>query len=258
MKKDTFLFRKKNTALFCSLGLLMAGMTLMETSATASESATVNTQAFGVSVSPSRVIFPLNGNGATLTIKNPQNYPMLARTTLVGEDRKSAVPFVATPPLFRLDGNQQSQVRIVRTGGDYPADRESLAWACIQGVPPQAAGEALKDEAKKSTSVSVQVSISTCMKMMLRPESLKQSPEDVGGQVTWHQEGNQLVAKNPTAYYLSLAELKVGGTAVKEPEYLAPQSEKRYSLGAGKGGEVSWKVITDYGGNSREFRASLK
>ncbi|WP_181012952.1 hypothetical protein [Citrobacter amalonaticus] len=52
MKKDAAVFRKKNIALFCSLGLLMAGMTLTEASATASESTTVNTQAFGVSVSP--------------------------------------------------------------------------------------------------------------------------------------------------------------------------------------------------------------
>ncbi|MDO2495886.1 fimbria/pilus periplasmic chaperone [Escherichia coli] len=27
--------------------------------------------------------------------------------------------------------------RIVRTGGDFSVDRESLQWICIKGIPPK-------------------------------------------------------------------------------------------------------------------------
>nr|MDQ6119426.1 fimbria/pilus periplasmic chaperone [Klebsiella pneumoniae subsp. pneumoniae] len=44
-------------------------------------------------------------------------------------DPKSAVPFMVTPPLFRLEPNSQNSVLIVRNGAaQLPADRESVFY----------------------------------------------------------------------------------------------------------------------------------
>ncbi|MDI8993129.1 fimbria/pilus periplasmic chaperone, partial [Salmonella enterica subsp. enterica serovar Anatum] len=40
-------------------------------------------------------------------------------------------PFMVTPPLFRLNGGQKNVLRIIRTGGNLPEDRESLYWLDI-------------------------------------------------------------------------------------------------------------------------------
>ncbi|EFH9501128.1 chaperone protein AfaB, partial [Escherichia coli] len=45
---------------------------------------------------------------------------------------------------------------------------------------------------------------------------------------------------------------------VKEREYIAPFSSREYPLPAGASGKVQWKVITDYGGTSKQFEAELK
>ncbi|NPE97657.1 Dr fimbrial biogenesis chaperone DraB, partial [Escherichia coli] len=66
-----------------------------------------------------------------------QDYPMLVQSEVLSEDQKSPAPFVVTPPLFRLDGQQSSRLRIVRTGGEFPSDRESLQWICVKGIPPK-------------------------------------------------------------------------------------------------------------------------
>lgn len=218
----------------------------------------VDARSFGVTVSPSRVIYPAEGRGAELTVENPQDYPILVRTTFVAEDKKSAVPFIATPPLFRLNGKQQSKIRLVRTGGDYPSDKESMVWACVQGIPPESAGQALKDVSPRETSVSIQLSISTCMKVFIRPSSLTQEPQDVGNEVIWRNKNGKLAGNNPTPYYLSFNDISVNGKKVRDPGYIAPGATHEYDLPVRAGNNVTWKVITDYGGYSREFSAVIK
>ncbi len=50
-------------------------------------------------------------------------------------------PFLITPPLFRLDAKQENVLRIIRTGGNLPADRESLFWLNIKSIPSSARNE---------------------------------------------------------------------------------------------------------------------
>ncbi|MEF9898154.1 MAG: fimbria/pilus periplasmic chaperone [Pseudomonas sp.] len=95
-------------------------------------------QPFSVKIGASRIIYGLASGGATLSVSNPQDYPILVQSVVLGEDTKSKAPFVVTPPLFRLEGQQQSRLRIVRTGGDFANDRESLQWLCVNGIPPKA------------------------------------------------------------------------------------------------------------------------
>lgn len=42
------------------------------------------------------------------------------------EDMKSNPSFVVTPPLFRLNAKQQHRLRIIRVGGDFANDCESI------------------------------------------------------------------------------------------------------------------------------------
>lgn len=65
--------------------------------------------------------------GENVAVKNNQAYPMLVQSMVFDEDKKSPAPFITTPPLFRLDGSQTSRIRIVRTGGEFPQDRENYS-----------------------------------------------------------------------------------------------------------------------------------
>ncbi|MGK4720503.1 fimbria/pilus periplasmic chaperone, partial [Salmonella enterica] len=66
-----------------------------------------------------------------------QNYHILFQSSVKAEDKNSPAPFMLMPPQFRLEANQQSQLRIIRTGGDMPKDRETLHWVCIKSVQPE-------------------------------------------------------------------------------------------------------------------------
>ncbi|EHO3245598.1 fimbria/pilus periplasmic chaperone, partial [Escherichia coli] len=92
---------------------------------------------FSLHLGATRVVYNPDSAGETLTVINDQDYPMLVQSEVLAEDQKGAAPFVVIPPLFRLDALQSSRLRIVRTGGDFPSDRESLQWVCVKGIPPK-------------------------------------------------------------------------------------------------------------------------
>ncbi|MEB7742644.1 fimbria/pilus periplasmic chaperone, partial [Escherichia coli] len=108
---------------------------------------TVNT--FSLQLGATRLIYDPDASGETLTIFNHQDYPVLVQSEVLKEDRTGGAPFVVTPPLFRLDGQQSSRLRIIRTGGNFPTDRESLQWLCVKSVPPRAEDKWAEEQDEK-------------------------------------------------------------------------------------------------------------
>ncbi|MCT6592722.1 fimbria/pilus periplasmic chaperone [Pantoea dispersa] len=222
-------------------------------SATAAELQPATSQnTFRVMLGATRVIYPEGAPGAQLSVSNPQDRPMLVQSTVTGEDRKTPAPFLVTPPLFRLEANQQSRLRIIRTGGSLPQTRESLFWLCVKALPPS--GEA-SDNAS-GVSVAVNMAINTCDKLIFRPSGLKGSPEDAAGGLTWARAGKELRVSNPTPFYMNLKAVSVGGKEVGNLTYVPPQGSVTLPLPAGADGAVKWSVINDQGGESRRFEAA--
>lgn len=247
---------------FFNVALLSAFMTLPPASAFASMDAT--TQSFSVRLGASRIIFDPATSGITLTVTNPQDYPMLVQSELLSEDMKSKAPFVVTPPLMRLDGQQSSRLRIVRTGGSYAADRETLHWLCVKGIPPKAGDAWAKDSANKTgtkdkVSLNVQLSINNCIKLLVRPAAVKGHPDEMMAKLRFERSGSRLRAVNDSPFYMNISSLKVNGMTVKDISYVAPFSAHEFSLPAGTtGGRVEWKVVNDYGGESGPYQGNIK
>lgn len=220
------------------------------------------TEAFSLNLDSTRVIYDPASKGEALGIINEQDYPILVQSEVLMEDKKSRAPFIVTPPLFRLDAKQSSRLRIVRTGGNFPPDRESLQWLCVKGIPPKEGDKWAEDkEGGKSAnkvSLQMQISVNNCIKIFIRPSAVKGGPDDVAGKLEWGRAGSKLKGTNPTPFYMNLVELGVGGKDVEERHYIAPFSSYEYILPSGASGKVYWKVLTDYGGYSKKFEAELK
>lgn len=238
-------------------GLGMVAM-LLPVVAMGESSMATTTKAFSVKLGTTRVIYNPDAAGATLAVINLQDYPILVQSRVYAEDQKTAAPFVVTPPLFRLDALQQSRVRVVRTGGAFAADRETLNWLCVTGIPPKADDLWGQDgKAPATATLEVQVRVSNCAKLLVRPASLKGDPSERASSVTWSREGGKLKAVNPTPFFMNLKTVSVGGKPVRDVSYVPPLGAKAFTLPAGATGEVQWKVVTDYGGDSQTFRAVL-
>lgn len=217
-------------------------------------------QNFSLKLGATRLIYNMDSNGEVLVVSNPQDYPMLVQSKVYGDDRKSGAPFMVTPPLFRLNGQQDSQLRIVRTGGSFAKDRESLQWLCVKGIPPKQDDAWAVDDGKSSLSnkatLHAMVSVSNCIKLLIRPSGIGKSADAVAS-IKWELKGRNLLGKNSSPFYINLSTVKVGEVDISIMNYIPPFSSQKFELSETISGKVQWKAITDYGGETIMYSQSL-
>lgn len=203
----------------------------------------------GVIVGGTRVIYNGEKKETSISVKNPDKSSFLIQSwSDAGESSADKSPFMVTPPLFRLGGGQENTLRIIRTGGNLAEDRESLYWLNIKSIPATE---------KKDNVNTLQIAVKTRIKLIYRPQSLTQQPEDLTGKLSWQRSGNKLTVSNPTAYYMNFSTLKVGASTVKDATYVAPMRSASFSIPNGASGDVSWTLINDFGSIGSEHRARL-
>lgn len=207
----------------------------------------INASQAGVVIGGTRVIYDGSKKEASLSVNNPDSVPYLIQSWLenpAGGAEK--VPFIITPPLYRLDQGQKNIMRIVRAG-NVPADKESMYWLNIKSIP--------STEKRANT---LQIALKTRIKLIYRPEALKEhAPEDLADKLSWQQVGNQLQVSNPTAYYMNFNEITVNGKKLPEVSYVAPGQSNRFALPDNASGHtLEFKLISDFGGTGASHHAT--
>lgn len=200
----------------------------------------------GVTLGGTRLVYDGSKKEESINISNSDDGPFLIQSwaeTQNGGTEKA--PFIVTPPLFRLDGNQQNALRVVRTGGNLPEDRETLFWLNVKSIPSSIKNENVN---------TLQIAIKTRIKLIYRPKTIKTTPEEAAKTLAWSQSGSRLTVSNPTPFYMNFQQIKVGSRELKEVTWVAPMSSASFDT-AGATGAVTWKIINDYGGTSTEYQA---
>lgn len=193
----------------------------------------------GVIIGGTRVVYDGNKKEASISVNNPDGTPYLIQSwveTLNSGAEKA--PFIITPPLYRLDSNQQNVERII-LAGQVPQDKESLYWLNIKAIP---------SSPKKDNTL--QIAVKTRLKLIYRPAEVKgSSPEEQAETLTWAVTGNQLQVTNPGKYVINFNEITVGGKKLDDVSYVLPGSTARFNLPQGThGGNMTFTIINDYGG----------
>lgn len=199
----------------------------------------------GVVTGGTRLIYPGGKKESSLSVTNNDATPYLIQSWV--ESNKGAAPFLLTPPLFRLEGEQQTRLRVIYSGG-LPENKESMFWMNIKAIPSSQA---------KAGANTLQIAIKTRIKLIYRPKSIEGTPEMVTEQLRWTRSGNTLQVMNPTAFYMNFAEVKVGGAEVKEANWVGPGETARFQLPGVSAGALQWKLINDYGGTGALHHVNL-
>ncbi|ALX79280.1 molecular chaperone [Cronobacter malonaticus] len=204
----------------------------------------------GVIVGGTRVVYSGDKKEASVPVTNNDDINYLIQSWVDTDTPDTAkAPFMVTPPLFRLDAHQDNTLRVVRTGGNLPEDRESLYWLNIKSIPSAAKIEGVN---------RLQIAIKTRIKLMYRPASVSGKPEDVASALKWHTEGNTLVVENPTPFYMNFNNITINGNKVGDINFAVPKGESRYPLTKGvKHGSISWNIINDFGAISKNWSQNI-
>jgi len=219
-----------------------------------------NIQSWSVGMGATRIIYNPESSGAIISVNNPNDYPVLVQSKVSTASKREPAPFVVTPPLFRLDAHQQSNLRIIMTGDASAKDRETLYWLCATGIPPKQDEAWAKDVKINNADVAVinvKIKASQCIKLLVRPAAIKGHPEQQATSVIWSVEGGKLKATNPTPYYMNLTSLKVDGQDIYSPELISPMSSTLYSMNGKHPGKVVWEIVNDFGGMSGPFESPV-
>lgn len=199
-----------------------------------------------VIIGGTRIIYHADKKESSLDVKNPDPYSYLIQSWVdKDENDTSKTPFIVTPPLFRLAGNEENKLRIINTGGNLPQDRESLFWMNIKTIPATE---------KLDNVNTLQIAIKTRIKLIYRPASLTEMPEKFASKLSWKRSDQQLTVSNPTPYYMNFSEVKVGASTVTDATYVAPMSSATFSLPANAKGNIRWKIISDFGAAGAEHQ----
>lgn len=155
-----------------------------------------------------RVIYPAERQEVEVRLENKGTRPALVQTWMDTGDRHSTpataqAPFNLSPPIFRIEPNQQQTLRLRFSSEPLPTDRESLFWLNVLEIPPRPVDAAQNNQ--------VELSFRTRLRVFLRPESLPYAVASAPAKLLWqlvaHEQGFALQVTNPTPYHVSLASI---------------------------------------------------
>lgn len=203
-----------------------------------------------LSINGTRLVFTSDQRSAALIVSNPsqQTYAVQTWVNTESDDTTTAVPFIASPPLFRLDPGKEQQVQVNRLPNDLPEDRESLFFFNVQEIP----------QAENTESHVLNIALRTRIKVFHRPAGLTENPTLRLKNLRWsirQIEGKaHLWVENPSPFHVSFLRIEVSGKGQQQifssPAMAYPFSGQAYKLEGVKPAadlQVSFSAVDDYG-----------
>lgn len=211
-----------------------------------------------VVIGGTRVVFPAQDGEVTVRLTNQGDRPALIeawidRGNLQSTPDKVDVPFLITPPLFRMEAHKDQSLRIIATSSQLPGDRETLFWLNVLEIPPKPSAE---QAAGKNL---LQFAIRSRLKLFYRPAQLSGDSFKAPAQVTWKAvtdgPGYALEVHNPTPYYITFTKLalEIGGkqhavdAGMVDPLGSLRLPVKGLTQAPSAGTPIAYDVINDYG-----------
>ncbi len=207
-----------------------------------------------------RVVYPAVKREVTIDVHNPGEKPSLVQAWLDAGDPtakpgESKVPFVMTPPLFRLDPTKSQSLRLAYTHDPLPKDRESVFWLNVLDIPPRSA-------VNPDMPNQLELAFKHRMKVFFRPEGLAGSAGDAPSRLTWKllSKDGKLVgiqASNPTAYHVSLTQVTAtvdGHPVVAKADMVDPFASRSFDLSdtlttPSSAVALNYWFVNDFGGS---------
>ncbi|WP_305464154.1 fimbrial chaperone [Photobacterium leiognathi] len=143
-----------------------------------------------------RYIYNENDKNISITINN-ESKETYGGQVWVDNINKSdnSVSFIAIPSFFKVNGNDNQIIRIMKTSEALPKDKESIFWLNVQEIPP-------KSKDKKSNTIVV--AINTKVKLIYRPDNLSIKRLNAEKRIKLINENGNYYLENPTPYYFAI------------------------------------------------------
>lgn len=205
----------------------------------------------GILIDTTRIIYPAAKQEVTLNITNNANTPRLIQAWVDDGDPdtnadNANVPFIVTPPIFRIDAAKRQTLRIMYTGGKVPQDRESVFWLNVLEIQPKSSAQ------KESANDYVQFSIRSRLKLFYRPNGLSGSPDEAASTLLWRVVHDGVECINPSLFNVSFHKISLSTASEQDNEYQHGMCQAKgttvFSFQEKANEKIFFTTIDDYGG----------
>lgn len=202
-------------------------------------------QAEGLTLGGTRLIYDAKKKEASIPLSNSENraaYLVQAWVTdLQGHEQH--VPFIATPPLFKLGASSDTSVRVAYTATpDLPSDKESVFLLNVRAVP---------SVEKKENPARLIISTQNIIKLIYRPAGLTSREAGLAWQkLNVRRTASGIAFENPTPYTVTLSAMTIDGQKIERPGNVLAKSTAIVPVQRGKINQVTFSTINDFGGLS--------
>lgn len=207
----------------------------------------VPAMADGLTLGGTRLIYDAAKKEASISLSNQGSSPPQLVQSWVSDKNKGVkdIPFITTPPVFKLFQNTTSAIRTVYVGGNrLPDDRESLWLLNVRAVPAVE---------KKDNPARLTIATQNIIKLIYRPSGLTSAgAEKAGEDLKLSVVNGGVRFENPTPYIISLAAVTINGKSVDRPGTIEPKSSLLLLFKDGKPARITWRTINDFGGLTKE------
>lgn len=224
-----------------------------------------NPVAASVTMIGTRIIYNGGDKSVDVYLKNKDKFPYVIQTWFDAGDINAApdnavnVPFVATPPIFRIQPGAGQVIKINSTHAQgLPQDRESVFYFNFLQVPPSNSNDSAAAGKNKML-----VMLRNRVKLFYRPEGLSGSdPRELLStlKVTSSTDNTHpgVVITNSQPYYVTLSHVRLSGSAGTwnaRPDMIPPFSSRTFVFPGARStnnSTVTVTMVNDQGARSRE------
>ncbi|HCD3190886.1 TPA: fimbria/pilus periplasmic chaperone [Klebsiella oxytoca] len=194
----------------------------------------------GITLDGTRIVYPAGQKQVAVSVRNtsPKSSFMVQSWTEQSDGRKTA-DFIVTPPLYVSGPGNENTLRLMYVGAPVKADRETLYYFNTKAIPAMDK----KDGENKNLLMLAAI---TRIKLFVRPEGLTPSVDKAPAALNFRRDGKSLEVVNPTPYYITLAQINIGGHKLPDT-MVAPRGSIRMPLPATTDNTISYRNINDYG-----------
>ena len=159
-------------------------------------------------INGTRIIYPEKNKDVIVQLVNNGNDPSLVQAWIDDGDINSTpetanVPFLLSPPVVKVAGNNGQQLRIQKMGTALPGDRESVFYLNVLDIPPTP--ENLQG------ANTLQLAIKSRIKLFYRPAGLTGSTNSITDFIELHAAGTGFKVINKGPYFFTLANVNQKG-----------------------------------------------
>lgn len=190
-----------------------------------------------------KFIFIESNNQEIIEIKNNTNNDYFIQSWITHYDEKNdtELPFMITPPLFKIEKTEHYSLKIFKIGEIKEEDRETLYKVNIKRIP-------LLSDSDNNKNL-LHVSMNSVYNLIYRPISIEKKAIDAYKQIEFLKNNkNEFVINNPTPYFITLHTISCDGIIlINKSKTIPPFKKYNTKKTIKENGIIKWKTFNQYG-----------